>query len=503
MLGEAAVGAVEGAELHVLAGHRGQRHLEVAPLRVLSGEGRRSRGILRQRLAVERAVESRPRLATIVGGLEVRVVEALLDRVADLRRQRGVGLAAEGEIRRHRVGEVVTHAGPELLLARSGSTVVDGDVLLRQHDHGTLGLVGVVLLRAEVEGLLRARGHRLVVEPAQLQLVPGTEVAGTGAEWLVLGVQPALRHQRPVLAVVVATTGRVVVVRQPEVVPVLVREDRQTAVLRLHRVVADPDAGVADRGAPELVEPGPGEALVGDEGVPAVRPDRVLALLGIAVGLVAAGVHDLEVVDVAVGLVEVAVAVVVVAVVLVVRRDGLLDLGVGLAGRLLVGHPRGDRVLDQVPGGLGRLVTAVASLVVGNLDPVRDRAVDGVAAGRLLLVVRLDRLGLVALGEVEVLVVPTGVVALPDGGVVLRPVRLGDLVAHRALERRRTGHARIGVLVGEVRVPLVAELGEDHEDLVGALLLELDVLVLGLGVLGCLPLLRRGLLVGEHRRVGR
>ena len=38
-----------------------------------------------------------------------------------------------------------------------------------------------------------------------------------------------------------------------------------------------------------------------------MRPDGVLALLRVAVGLVAAGVDDLQVVDVAVGLVEVAV----------------------------------------------------------------------------------------------------------------------------------------------------------------------------------------------------
>ena len=47
----------------------------------------------------------------------------------------------------------------------------------------------------------------------------------------------------------------------------------------------------------------------------------------VAVGLVATGVHDLEVVDVAVGLVEVAVAVPVVAVPLVELGDGRLDLG--------------------------------------------------------------------------------------------------------------------------------------------------------------------------------
>ena len=83
-----------------------------------------------------------------------------------------------------------------------------------------------------------------------------------------------------------------------------------------------------------------GSALAGAlEGLPAVAPDGVLAVDRVAVGLVAAGVDDLEAVDVAVGLVEVAVAVEVVAVPDVELRHGPLDLRVGLAGGLLVGDP--------------------------------------------------------------------------------------------------------------------------------------------------------------------
>ena len=70
-----------------------------------------------------------------------------------------------------------------------------------------------------------------------------------------------------------------------------------------------------------------------------MAPDGVLALVRVAVGLVAAGVDDLEVVDVAVGLVEVAVAVVVVAVPLVEGRQVGLDLRLGAAGGQLVGDP--------------------------------------------------------------------------------------------------------------------------------------------------------------------
>src|SRR3712207_5655319 len=49
----------------------------------------------------------------------------------------------------------------------------------------------------------------------------------------------------------------------------------------------------------------------------------------------------------------------------------------------------------------------------------------------------------------------------------------------------------VGVLVREARVPIVAELGQDHEDPVGLLPRQLDVLVLAAG------LRRRGPLTGR------
>ena len=118
----------------------------------------------------------------------------------------------------------------------------------------------------------------------------------------------------------------------------LVREDAEAAVLGLGRVVADPDAGVTDLDATELVARGAGLAGVGGVGVPAVRPDGVGAL-GAAAGLLAlTGVDRLEVVDVAVGLVEVAVAVVVVAVDLVelLRGRRLISASVLPCGLLVV-----------------------------------------------------------------------------------------------------------------------------------------------------------------------
>ncbi len=245
---------------------------------------------------------------------------------------------------------------------------------------------------------------------------------------------------------------------------VLVGVDAESAVLRLDGVVADPDAGVADLGAAELVGVRSGGAGVGAEGVPAVGPDRVRALGAAAGGLVLTGVHDLEVVDVAVGLVEVAVAVVVVAVPLVELGQLGTDLGGRVARGLALGDPGVDAVLDRVPGAGGGAVGAVTGLVVGDLDPVGDLAVDRVAARGLLLVVLLERLGLLAGAEVQVLEVGLVVIRLPGRGVVLLAVGRGYLVVQRA----------DGAAVA--RVDLVAELDQDREDLVGLLPAQLDVL---------------------------
>jgi hypothetical protein len=217
-----------------------------------------------------------------------------------------------------------------------------------------------------------------------------------------------------------------------------------------------------------------------------VRPDGVLTLLRVTVGLVAAGVHDLEVVDVAVGLVEVAVAVEVVAVPLVERLQVGGDVGHGAAGCDLLGVPLVQRVLQQEPGvaadGAGARETvaaAVARLVERHLHPVGDLTVDAVAARGLLFVVLPDRLGPghVAVAEVHVVEVRVAEVRLPDGAVVDRTIRLRNGVVQRAVEDRRTRGVRVGVHVGVARVPLVAELRQNHEDPVALLTRQLDVLV--------------------------
>ncbi len=354
-------------------------------------------------------------------------------------------------------------------------------------------------------GTRRGLGH-VVVQPAQLELVPGGHVAGQVTDAVLAGAEPgAGRHQRPEADRVLGGVGRVVQVRQTEVVAVLVGEDAQAAVLGLCGVVADPDAGVADLGAAGLVVGRAGRAGVGAVGVPAVRPDGVGALDAAARGLVLTGVHDLEVIDVAVGLVEVAVVVEVVAVPLVVLGEIGLDLLGRTALGLLVGGPGVHAVLDHVPGvgAVGRtaVVRAVAGLVVRDLDPVGDLAVDRVASGGRLLVVRLERVLAGTLAEVQLLEVGLVVIGLPGGAVVLLGVRLGYLVVRRSRRAAVLRDGRLGAVAVRVEhgrvVDLVAELHQDGEDLVGLLPAELDVLlVVELDDLGAAA--RRHLLVAGY-----
>src|SRR5690606_5268956 len=430
-------------------------------------QGRLVTAVARERLPVHRAVQGGPVGAAVGRHLGVEVVVVGLDLVPAVEGQLRRRLAGEVHRTRQGVLEVVTAAAPPLGLALGGGDDLGGDGLLRQFDDQALLVLGVVLGQAQLVPGVDTRLGPVVVQPAQLELVPGGHVAGQVTDLLLAGAQPGTGgHQGPETGGVLAAGG-VVEVRQAEVVTVLVGEDAESAVLRLDGVVADPDAGLADGRAAQLVLLRTGGTGVGAERVPAVRPDGVRALGAAARGLVLAGVHDLEVVDVAVGLVEVAVAVEVVAVPLVELGDVRLDLGVGLAGRLLLGDPGVQAVADDVPHAravaLAAGVVAVTGLVVRDLDPVGDLALDGVAAGGLPLEVRLDRLGVLALAEVQVLEVLPVVVRLPGGGVVLLAVRLGDLVVQRA------GRAAVAA------VDLVAELDEDREDLVGLLAAELDV----------------------------
>ena len=298
------------------------------------------------------------------------------------------------------------------------------------------------------------------------------------------------RHEGPESGRVLRATrvaGGVVEIRQAEVVRVLVREDAEAAVLGLDRVVADPDVsrvvrettretarGAAATGVDARVAV---RAAAGDRGVPAVRPDRVRALMRVAGSLVATSVDDLEVVDEAVGLGEVSVAVRVVAVGDVERLEIRLDRRHRDAGVELTLDPDRHRVADQEPGVVAddpaAEIAAVAGLVERHLDPAVDVTGDRVAVRGLMLEVRRHPV------EVHVLVVGLGVLVLPERRVVDDAIRRVDLVVERPVVALRAAVGWEGTRlagIAERGVACVPELGDDHEDAIGALARELDEL---------------------------
>ena len=392
-----------------------------------------------------------PGVAAVAGGLEVGVVEARLDLVAHLCREGTPTVDVAG----HRVAEVVARVAVEVPLTTAVARVAEQQrhVLVReQHDEPVLA--GAVR-RVRVQPVLgRTTGTRhVVVEPAELELVPRTERHRAVADaFLAPPGSPGLAHQAPEADAVLGAAGvarRVVEVGQPQVVRELVREDTEPAVLGLDGVVVDPHAGrvvgdldvrpgrvghaaLADVDATDLRTADRTGAEGLDLRVPAVAPDGVGAVDRVAVGLVAARVHDLEVVDVAVRLVEVAVLVEVVAVLVVERLQVAPDLGHRLTGRQLLLHPVRKTVADEEPGvvadDVAAEVAAVARLVERHLHPLGDVTADGVAAHRLVLVELAHPV------EVHVVEVRVAVVRLPLRGVVVGPVRLGDLVVQRAVD---------------------------------------------------------------------
>ncbi len=218
---------------------------------------------------------------------------------------------------------------------------------------------------------------------------------------------------------------------------------------------------------------------------PRVRPDGVGLLGAAAGGLVAAGVDEDEVVEVAVGLVEVRAGDAP-RVLLVVLRP--VEAGV-------VGGELQDGVAGDPPDGAGEVVGGVPRVAVGAVvglgqverDPVLDVALHRVGAVRLLEVVVAHRVvagaaqrgdvrhlgarGRLALGGVEagavdrirvaeehLLVVHGAEVARPEGGVVVGR-RRRDAAVQRAVEV-----VAGGVSVGPRRG---AELDEQHQGVGG------------------------------------
>ena len=279
LLRHAAVGLVAEAEVDLLARVGVQRvtQLLVRVRACRSAPACRcaSRGI---GLAVRRAVDRRPVGAAVRRHLGVEVVVVGLDVPPAVE---GSGDALDLPVRSTERVRVFLRSSPmplhHCLEPSAGFTIVGGDRLLRQLDDEGLRVLGVVLGDTQLVAWTSSPALRLgVVEPAELELVPGVHVAGQVADGVLAGAEPgAGRHQGPEAGGVLAAAGGVVLVGQAEVVAVLVGEDAEAAVLRLHGVVADPDAGVADLGAAELVVRRAGAAGVGAVRVPAVGPDGV------------------------------------------------------------------------------------------------------------------------------------------------------------------------------------------------------------------------------------
>src|SRR6185436_2537199 len=117
--------------------------------------------------------------AAAVVDLDVRVVTrvgaAVLDVPARPERQRRAA-GRERDLAGQRELVLVALIGPPLLGPAVRRAELRGHGLVRQRHHDALRLGAVVLVRAKVERAGRARGHDLVVEPAELELVPRAEV---------------------------------------------------------------------------------------------------------------------------------------------------------------------------------------------------------------------------------------------------------------------------------------------------------------------------------------
>src|SRR5690349_12035945 len=187
-----------------------------------------------------------------------------------------------------------------------------------------------------------ASKRHIVIQPAKLQFLPDAHICRGIADTLAAPIANvgARGHQGPEARGILACTnrgagipGRIIQVRQANIVPVLVSEYAQTAVLRLNSVVIYPNTGGVvgdcDRGiGRRTTRPGI-KASQGvkvavyhrsiytprcEECIPAMAPDCIRALVRIASGLVATCMNNLEVVDVAIGLIEVAIAIIVIAI---------------------------------------------------------------------------------------------------------------------------------------------------------------------------------------------
>ncbi len=195
-----------------------------------------------------------------------------------------------------------------------------------------------------------------------------------------------------------------------------------------------------------------------------MTPYRVGSLCAAACFLTLAGVHDLEMIDIAIRLVEVAVGVVIVPIPHVERLELRAHLCQRLSRCELIRRPDGNGVTNEHPDRRTDVraagVRTVSRLVELHADPVDDGPIEPVPSRRLLLVVVEHPV------EIHVVEMRPVEVGLPDGDVVDSAIGLCDLIVKRTW----------GAAEGTYRV---AELGEDHEDPILPRLFELDILSLG------------------------
>ena len=237
---------VAEADRHRLAGERRQVGGQVDP-----GPTGRAGDPVPEVLTVRVGVRRPVRCDRRAVDRQVRVVPVGLDRVLHLRRQldRATGSVTDrSSCCRDRRPRRSSRSSPRRRAPRS--TVVT--CLFGSSTNRPCACFVFDVGRAELVLGLRARDRDLVVEPAELELLPGTHVDRLRADvhGAVVAVRAA-RHQRPEARRVLAP-GRVVQIRDAEIMGVLVREHADAAVLRLDGVVADPVVRTADLQTAEL-----------------------------------------------------------------------------------------------------------------------------------------------------------------------------------------------------------------------------------------------------------
>ncbi len=167
-----------------------------------------------------------------------------------------------------------------------------------------------------------------------------------------------------------------------------------------------------------------------------MAPDCILSLRAAARLFAYTGVHDLEVVDVAIRLIEVAIAIPVIAVPHVELAQVVVDFAAAhsacscgvIPGVRAILHKIPDRGADNIAAE----VRTIASFIERNLDPIGDVPVDRIAIGGLLDVIVAHRDGVRRSGKEQIFEVGAAKIWCPNRRVVYAAVGLRDLIMNRS-----------------------------------------------------------------------